>query len=290
MPVASASVVVWALPAGEFAVAVAMLPSGSAVLASIVALVLLAVFTAAVAVQLRRGGHPSCSCFGAASTGPISGWTLARDAGIAVLVSGALWGSSTHGGVPGDLPPDRAVGLAAIVMFAAVQTWQAAKLRALRRELAELRHGPSGAEAEGLAVGSVAPGFDLPGIDGGRGTLGALVDAGNPVALVFVDPGCGPCQIVAGELADWRTRRRATLTVIAIGGGDLAANAEWARTHDVHDMLVQDRNEVAVAYRLRGTPTAVLVDTKGRIAAPPARGPGELRKPLSNRSRTMVSP
>jgi hypothetical protein len=45
---------------------------------------------------------------------------------------------------------------------------------------------------EDLPVGTLAPEFDLPGIDGTRVTLSALVNTGHPAALVFVYPGCEP--------------------------------------------------------------------------------------------------
>lgn len=49
------------------------------------ALVTLVGFTAAIVVQLRRGRHPQCACFGAWSTAPLGGRHVARNAGFAVL-------------------------------------------------------------------------------------------------------------------------------------------------------------------------------------------------------------
>ena len=112
--------------------------------------------------------------------------------------------------------------------------------------------------AAGLAVIAV---LGLPGIDGTMGTLASLVQAGRPVALVFLHPGCGPCQGLAQELPRWRERRNGSLTLVPIGSGDLAANTEWARARDLTGMLVQDGSEVASRYRLLGTPTAVLIDS-----------------------------
>lgn len=279
VPARLTPVLAWALPAVELIVAVAVLPSVSALVAGWAALALLAVFSVAIGVQLRRGRHPSCSCFGAASTAPIGKGTLARNAAIGVLIAAALWGSWAYAGVPEQLPADQAAILAALVVLGAVQVWQAAALRALRHQLAEARAAQP--TAEGLPVGTVAPEFDLPGIDGGRSTLDSLVAAGRPVALVFLYPGCDPCERLAAELPQWRQRRNGALTLVPVGSGGLAANTAWAREHNLGDMLVQDGIEVAVRYRTRGTPTAVLIDTHGRIAAPPARGPAEIRELLS---------
>jgi uncharacterized membrane protein YphA (DoxX/SURF4 family)/thiol-disulfide isomerase/thioredoxin len=278
----------WALPAAELVVAVAVLPPASAVVACAAALALLAVFTVLIAAALRQGRRPGCSCFGAASTAPVSGWTLSRNAGIAILVAVALWGSLTRSGVPEQLTADRVVGLAVIVALAAVQVRLAAMARMLRQELAEVR--AASARREGLPVGVAAPEFDLPSIDGTTGTLAGLVQAGHPVALVFLHPECGPCQDIAQELPEWGERLHGSLTLIPVGSGDLAANIEWARTRDLTRMLVQNDSEVTARYRLRGTPTAVLIDASGRIAARPARGPGEIRELLTHLASAQARP
>lgn len=50
-----------------------------------VALALLLAFTAVVAAALARGRRPVCACFGAWSTRPIGGATVARNAVLAAL-------------------------------------------------------------------------------------------------------------------------------------------------------------------------------------------------------------
>ena len=57
---------------------------------ALAALVTLAVFSALIAVQLRRGRHPQCACFGAWSTAPLGGRHLWRNAGFAVLAALAV--------------------------------------------------------------------------------------------------------------------------------------------------------------------------------------------------------
>ncbi|WP_248966409.1 peroxiredoxin family protein [Sphaerisporangium perillae] len=272
----------WVLPGIEVVVAAAVLPSATAVAASAAALLLLAGFSTAVAVQLRSGRHPSCGCFGADSR-PISGWTLARNAGLGVLVAAALWGSTAHPGLPEALPADDAVGLAIAVTLAAVQARQMAEIRTLRREL---HQQAARSPAEGLPVGTSAPDFDLPGLDEARTTLKDLLAAGRPVMLVFIHPECGPCQLLTPDLAHWQ--HSTDLTVIPVSSGDLEANLAWARQHRLDRMLVQDGHEVATGYRLRGTPTAVLIDRRGWIAAPPAGGAQSIRHLLAEHTRDLT--
>lgn len=268
----------WALPAAEFLVAVGVLSSATVVLAGSGALLLLVAFSGAVAVQLGQDRHPSCACFGAASTAPISWWTLARNGGIGVLVAVAVWGSSDSA-VPDSLPGTSTAGLAAIVGFAALHLRQSMMMRALRIQVDELRTPkPS---AVGLPVGAAAPGFDLPGIDGTRTSLADLQAAGLPVALIFLNPGCDPCKLIAVDLQALRTWNEQKVTLIAIGSGDLAANAAWAGHYDLGPMLVQDRSEVATGYQVTATPAAVLIDSRGRIAAPAARGARDVRALLT---------
>ena len=65
---------------------------GSAVLAglaepwpSVVAVVLLAAFTAWIVGRLARGQHPPCACFGSLSAAPLSWWHAARN-GVLILL------------------------------------------------------------------------------------------------------------------------------------------------------------------------------------------------------------
>ena len=81
----AAAVLAWAVPAAELVTAALLVavprPGG------VVALVLLAVFTAVLAVAVRRDVATGCPCFGAASTKPVSWRDLARNvllAGLAV--------------------------------------------------------------------------------------------------------------------------------------------------------------------------------------------------------------
>lgn len=55
-----------------------------------IALVILAAFTLAIVVQLLRGRHPACACFGAWSSAPLSGWHVARNLALMALAVVAM--------------------------------------------------------------------------------------------------------------------------------------------------------------------------------------------------------
>ncbi|WP_327354724.1 MauE/DoxX family redox-associated membrane protein [Streptomyces sp. NBC_01304] len=104
-----------ALVLSEAAVAVAVLVPASAAWAAGAGLVLLAVFTAAIGVQLAQGRHPACSCFGTASAAPIGPGTLLRNAALLALTGGALAGALARPSPPAGLPAAASVGLAVAV-------------------------------------------------------------------------------------------------------------------------------------------------------------------------------
>jgi hypothetical protein len=45
-----------------------------------------------------------------------------------------------------------------------------------------------------------------------------------------------------------------------------------AREHGLRQVLLDPDGNTLTAYRVSGTPSAVLVDREGRVAAPPAQG------------------
>lgn len=275
-------IVAWALPCVEAAVAIAVLPSATAVWAGACALILLGVFSALVAVRLARGEHPACACFGTAAAKPIGPGTLVRNALIAAVAGAALWGALARPGLPEALPGVPAWGLAIAAALAGVPVWQGLSLRDLRSRLAEAN---TPAPPDGLPIGTPAPQFTLPTPDGTTRTLAHWQETGRPLALVFLHPGCGPCRKLAGDLPDALGQRTDGLQVLVVASGTPADNALWATDYGLTDVLVQDHNEVAAQCRLRGTPSTVLLDPSGRIAAPTASGPTASRELLATTIR-----
>ncbi|PKV82310.1 peroxiredoxin family protein [Nocardia fluminea] len=260
------------LPAAEGLVAAGLLLPWTAAVAGAASALLLAAFTAVIARLLLRGEHPSCSCFGAASAAPIGPTTLVRNGLLLALAGLVTVGALRYPWVPAGLPVEGGVGLALIVALAVVLIWTLGQVRALRRRVDEQALSTLG--AEGLPVGAVAPEFELLADEGGRIDLVSLLAPGKAVLLVFVHPGCEMCAALARELPRWQARVRETLTIVLVGNGDLAEHTAWGRAHQVGDIpvLVQQGNEAALRYRVRGTPSAVLIGADGRVAGAVARG------------------
>ncbi|MEV0296622.1 MauE/DoxX family redox-associated membrane protein [Nocardia sp. NPDC050710] len=282
VPIRWVPAVALGLPAVEGSVAVAVLPPRTAVAAALVALLLLAVFTVAVARLLALGKRPACSCFGASSATPIGVGTLVRNGVLMALVVLAGVGSLAQPGIPDGLPADDAAGLAVVAVLAALLARLFGDVAVLRRRLDEQALSTLG--AEGLPVGAVAPEFELFDIAGARTSLESLLVRQKHVLLVFVHPGCELCAALARELPRWHARSRDALTIVAVGNGDAAEQAAWGDEQGLGEIpsLVQRGNETALRYRVRGTPSGVLIDADGRVAAPVARGAIAVRELITS--------
>ncbi len=128
-----------------------------------------------------------------------------------------------------------------------------------------------------LQVGTVAPEFEVAGVDGKPITLTRLRSAGHPVLLIFTDPDCGSCRSLLPDVAAWQARHPKRFTAVLISRRPAAASAGVAAHHGLAHVGVQRDREVAPAYAYAGTPSAVVVSADGRIASRVAPGPDGVR-------------
>ncbi|WP_282781595.1 redoxin domain-containing protein, partial [Nocardia sp. CC201C] len=214
----------------------------------------------------------------AASSVPIGRATVVRNGVLIALAVLVAVGALAVPEVPGSLPADHAVGMAVVAVLLALFLLIQGELRVVRRRLDEQALSTLG--AEGLPVGAVAPEFELLTPEGDRSGLSDLLRAGRHLLLVFVHPHCEMCAALARELPRWHRRTAAELSIVVVGNGDPAEHEKWAEVQGVGDIpvLVQQGNEAALRYRVRGTPSAVLIGADGRIAAPVARGATAIRE------------
>ena len=290
------------LPVAELAIAAGLLVPASAWWSALAAAGLLAVFMVATGLSMARGAAPGCHCFGRLHSAPVSWRTqvrngvLAAAAGVAVLAGRGASGLSP---VRWACHLNAAeLGLAAAVV-ALCRGGGGARLVPIRAFPAE-RPGPgppgeSGAagrhrrpacdrgaggcaacQRQGPRPGScrrcAGPEFELPAADGRRVSLRALLARGLPVLLVFSDPGCGHCTALLPQVADWQHQHRDRLTVALASRRSAGQNAATPETHGLRDVLVQANREIAEAYQVNGTPSAVLIAASGKIASPLASG------------------
>ena len=90
VPERSAGPTARALPMVEGAIAALVLVPATHRIGAALAVVLLAIFTAAIAGALRSGRSPACHCFGAVAARPIGTDTLVRNGALIVLAVVAM--------------------------------------------------------------------------------------------------------------------------------------------------------------------------------------------------------
>ena len=122
----------------------------------------------------------------------------------------------------------------------------------------------------GLTPGTAAPAFTLPRLDGGELSLSDY--AGRRVLLVFSDPDCGPCNLLAPKL-ERLSRETLDVSVVMVSRGDPDRNRRKVAEHRLtFPVALQEQWQLSRAYAKFATPIAYLIDEQGRIAANVALG------------------
>ncbi len=259
------------------------------------ALALLLTFTIAISYNLWKGRRPDCNCFGQLHSASIGRGTLARNVGLILLAGFIVWSGPDQPGISStSFLANMSIGALLVILFSllliivmALQSWFLMNLmrqngRLLQRiESLESRSGVVNTQASvissppqnlGLAVGSPAPAFSLPGLDDEPISLEALRAEGKPVLLLFSDPNCGPCNALMPTAALWQRQYASTLRTVVISVGSLETNRTKQQEYGLTDVLLQKDREVATLYQAYGTPSAVLVRPDGTIGSTLAPG------------------
>jgi peroxiredoxin len=150
------------------------------------------------------------------------------------------------------------------------------RLEAIEERLTDRSGAAARPPAQGLPVGSPAPEFELPDLNGLRRKLSDF--RGREVLLVFFNPGCGYCTRMAADLAavpfDGAGGRP---LLIVVTTGELDANRKLVAQHGIKCLvLLQNQMEISGQYRAQGTPMGYRIDAAGRIASELAVGAEKL--------------
>jgi peroxiredoxin/thiol-disulfide isomerase/thioredoxin/uncharacterized membrane protein YphA (DoxX/SURF4 family) len=290
------------LPIAELGAAVLLIPSATARIGAALAVALMLIFGAAIRHSLARGEAPECHCFGALHSEAAGPRTLVRNlllaVGAGVVFAGGPGTSATNW--VGDLHAGGAVVvLLGAALAATVVGGGALILRLLRRNgelllrVDELENvlTSSGlivpepetpAATAGLPVGTPAPGFELPSLDGERVSLRALRDGTqDELLLVFSDPACGPCSALMPQVAAWQSERPGGLRTILISRGAAEANRAHAAEHGLTAVLLQTDREVSERFSVSATPSGVVLAADGTVASAVHSGEDQIRALVS---------
>jgi peroxiredoxin len=149
------------------------------------------------------------------------------------------------------------------------------RLEAVENQLKQPRPVPATAPSApppSLPVGSEAPAFELPDLDGAPKALAGF--RGRPVLVIFFNPRCGFCTKMLPDLASLKVDDAADRPVpLVLTTGDLEENRRLFREHAVAiPVLLQKEGQIASRYQANGTPMGYLIDEEGKIASPLAVG------------------
>lgn len=255
------------LPVAELTLAGLLLFDRSAWWGAMGAFGLLLVFSAAVAFNLLRGRRPACRCFGRLGAGPIGWGTLARNGALSGLAGFLVW----QGPVLPTLQPSAVAWFGLALLLGAVgwlllALWRQQGRLLLRLEALEAAKAEE-KKAPGLLVGSPAPAFRLPDLTGRMVRLSELLAPGAPLLLLFTDPRCEPCKALLRQVHRWQEEHAGRLGFVIISRGAAADHHGEYGTG-----LLQRDFEVAEAFGVAGTPSAVLVHPDGTVASPVVSG------------------
>ncbi len=121
-------------------------------------------------------------------------------------------------------------------------------------------------------------------------TLSALRTASQQVMLIFSDPNCGPCNSLLPDIGRWQSEHSGKLTIALISRGAPKANRAKSAEHGLTNVLLQKDNEVADAYQVPGTPSAVIVAADGTVSSPLAIGADAIRALMARTAGTQALP
>jgi len=327
VPSAFAQPMMVLLPVLELAVAAALIPASVAWIGARGAVALLCAFMIAVGFAMIRGRKPDCHCFGQLHSAPVGWPTLIRNAVLALcagwLVSRGqeklgpdLWTWYLTLGVEGRKIAAVATGAVGFFVFGLLLRSRP-KRESITPELApavndeeeDQEPGPTapakaraapipqppepatrGALGIGLPIGTPAPEFELPGMNGEKRSSQSLRKQGRDVLLVFSSPFCKPCGTIPSNLVRWAREMEQFPNIVLISKGTAEDNRPKLNDFGTAQVLLQRASEVAEMYDCISTPSAVLVGADGVIRSELVNGGPAIKQLLSDWAASAKHP
>ncbi|HEV7797047.1 MAG TPA: MauE/DoxX family redox-associated membrane protein [Pyrinomonadaceae bacterium] len=268
-----------ALPIMELAIAAGLLFVNTTHASALGALLVLALFIVTIGISLARGRTHECHCFGQLYSRPLGWPTLVRNLVFALGAGIVFWqaGKETSQSIGDTLARLSSTEWLWLIVALLGAVAMMVYLERRRRHLTEKTATAPG----GLALDAIAPEFELSAYAGGTTSLKELLAHGKPLLLIFTSPTCGSCVTLFEEIKKWQQAHSEQLTIALITMGTIKENFVNVARNSLGQMLLQEKREVAEKYGAAVTPTAVVVNTGGRIASPVAAGAEEIRKLLA---------
>ena len=127
---------------------------------------------------------------------------------------------------------------------------------------------PATAGVQPLAVGTPAPPFQLPMLDGKGAPVSVAALRGKVVLINFWASWCGPCRKEM-PILEQLNRQYGKRGVVIVGVNvepDRSAALEWLKETPVSFPVLSDADShVSAAYHVEGMPNTVILDRKGNV-------------------------
>jgi thiol-disulfide isomerase/thioredoxin len=120
------------------------------------------------------------------------------------------------------------------------------------------------------------------GLYGEKLTLESLRSSGKPVMLLFTDPNYGPCTAMLPEIGRWQEEHTEKVTISLMSRRTPEENRAKSTEHGLQHVLLQEDWEVSEAYKVAGTPAALLVQSDDTISSPIMGGVEAIRTLLAH--------
>jgi len=284
-----------ALSVFEIAIAGMFLFTTTSWIASVGALFLLVLFIGQMIYQMAKGNAPDCHCFGQIHSEPVGKASMIRN--VIFVVPAAVLVTRGNGAQGMSLADPNldimqlVFGVASVAFLVAVIFYlkkisEQQRLIMRRLEIIELvaQEGGSvtrdeaGPPNEGLPIGAMFPDFELPDLRGNAVALDDLKTGRKPVLFLFVSHTCNPCKALLPEIEQWQAELEERLKIVFISNGSAEENAEKFKGEASKLILLQNEREVAESVKAQWTPTAILMDERGRVASHVAAGDNAIRE------------
>lgn len=253
------------------------------------AAILLVAFVVMMAYQHAKGNAPDCHCFGQLHSEPVGIKSIVRNV---IFLAPALLllyrGPNVQGlalqQITTEMVPTILGGLSVIMLAGALlylrkiidtQKGLARRLdvlEVLSHEGVSIDHEHVSDPHQGLPIGAPLPGFEMLTVDGGPIGLEALLGFGRSILFFFVDPKCEPCQAMLPDIIKWREQLSSRASFVFVSSGSEKENREKFDGLDGAPVLLDEGRSFAISVGGRWTPTALLIDTEGKIASHIAAG------------------
>ncbi len=117
-------------------------------------------------------------------------------------------------------------------------------------------------------IGGPAPDVTLPDVDGNDIKLSQFL--GKPTLIIFWNTGCGYCQTMIQDLKAWESKPpKGAPQLLFISAGPTSDIRKQGFRSPV---MLESTFQIAQLFKVRGTPSAVLIDENGFLASTPAVG------------------